>query len=57
MKTLDAVYRIQQERWPRGTDGKRKSKESLLSAHLVDDDDNDDVKCISELVANTFSLF
>ena len=30
-------------RWSIGMDGKRESKESMLSAYLDDDDDDDDV--------------
>ena len=39
VRTLDVVSKIYKERWSIGTDGQKKSKKSVLSFLLDDDDD------------------
>ena len=44
LQTLDAVQRANQEQWPIGMDGNRESKESVLSAYLDDDEEEEEMQ-------------
>ena len=44
VQTLDAILRTYQELWLIGMDGERMSRESVLSAHLDANNDEDKLK-------------